>query len=218
MCRQDLAATRSHLGLLLCRLGQQAEARTACSEAMSIRTKLVEDSPDYLTYTVELAESQCHMGRLALEEGKLETMRDWYAQAIKTLQPPLEKQVQVFEVDRLLRFAHLGRARALTRLGSHNEAKADWDDALRLINIRPGRGDVLFEAALTCAEAATASKSDRALRDQYAGRALFLLAKAKASDYFKDPAAVAAVKSDGPFADLRGRPEFDKLLTELTKP
>jgi serine/threonine protein kinase len=217
-CRQDLASSRSQLGVLLCRLGRQSEARTACEQALSARKQLVEESPDYVAYAVDLAESHCHMGRLAQEEKQSESMRDWYSKAIETLQSPLEKRVQLFEVNRLRRYALLGRARALTQLGRHQDAQPDWDEAMRLIDVRAGRGDVLFETALVCAQAAASLKNEISWRDKYVKRAVQLLIKAEAGGYFKDRAAIAAFKGEASFAVLRGQPEFDKLIADLERP
>jgi hypothetical protein len=73
---------------------------------------------------------------------------------------------------------------------------------------------LFYDAACICSLAA-AKSSDSVAGDQYAARAVALLAQAHARGYFKEAARVEKLKKDADLDPLRGRPDFQKLLTEL---
>ena len=64
MYRHKVARAQSNLGILLARLGKQAEAETALRRGIELRTKLAEDSPDNLDYLGELAINYNDLGAL----------------------------------------------------------------------------------------------------------------------------------------------------------
>lgn len=114
----------------------------------------------------------------------------------------------------------LARARALARLGEHRRAAAEGEAVLKSPR---GQASLLYDVAAVYALASVATRDDarpsgpnqEKLAERYAGRAVTLLTQARAAGHFKSPARVKQLKKDKNFEELRGRPDFQKLLAGL---
>jgi tetratricopeptide (TPR) repeat protein len=130
--RKDLANSHNSLGSLLRDLGQRSEAETAYRAALRIQEQLAADFPLVPQYRIGLGLSFCNYGILLSEAGKQEPALEWYAKAIVTLTPVLEKDPRVVVAREFLRNSHWGRAETLYRLQRPAEAVRDWDRAIEL--------------------------------------------------------------------------------------
>jgi serine/threonine protein kinase len=87
-------------------------------------------------------------------------------------------------------------------------------------------GSLLYVLARDFARSAEACRKDLKLRpadrdqlaEQYAGRAVELLAKARDFGYFRSPARFAELMKDPTLSSMNMRPDFKKLLRELERP
>jgi tetratricopeptide (TPR) repeat protein len=110
-------------------------------------------------------------------------------------------------------FIQLARATAMARSGKHEEATKE---ASTLLETRKGGALYRLAVVYSLSAAAVADPKERQeLAEQYASRAVALLASAKKNGYFKTPANRAAIQNDADLKSLRDRPDFKKLLTEL---
>jgi tetratricopeptide (TPR) repeat protein len=107
-----------------------ARAETALNRARVLRAKLAADYPEVLEYARDLGGSYCNLGLLNFKAGKYEAALAWYNKGRDLLDATLNKSRQYPNVRFFLRNVYWGRARALTRLGRHQEALKDWDLAL----------------------------------------------------------------------------------------
>jgi serine/threonine-protein kinase len=114
----------------------------------------------------------------------------------------------------------LARAATLARLGRYGQATTD---AEALIGKATGSGQMLYLAARVFALAKAAVLKDVKLpsaeRDklgkQHAARAVELLRKAHAAEFFKAADSLDKLKKDKDLDPLRSLPEFQQLVTEL---
>jgi serine/threonine-protein kinase len=114
----------------------------------------------------------------------------------------------------------LRRARTLAQLGEHVRATAE---AEALTSETSAPGGVLYGAACVygCASAAARAQagpsepSPTRLAEEYAVRALALLARARTAGYFRDPAAVERLQKDRDLDPLRAREGFKELLADV---
>jgi hypothetical protein len=114
----------------------------------------------------------------------------------------------------------LQRAVSLAKLGEHAQATAE---ANALANQKSVPGQVLYDLACIFSLSSTAARQDPRLSpteqdqrvEQYARRAVELLARAGAIGYFQEPARVEHLKEDKDLDSLRDREDFKKLLAEL---
>jgi serine/threonine protein kinase/Flp pilus assembly protein TadD len=106
------------------------------------------------------------------------------------------------------------RARAWVRVGKTAEAVAEAAALTR----DPGTPSFLCCDAACVYALASAAVQETSEREEYAGRALALLRRAQAADFFKDPAKVAHLNQDTDLAPLRPREDFQKFAAELEAP
>jgi hypothetical protein len=130
--------------------------------------------------------------------------------------------------DRALELAHASakdgirqqRALALAHEGHHVQAVAEVHDLTERKEVNAAR---LYDLACVCALALAAAHQDtklpQAQRDQlgeeYAVRAIELLAKAQTAGHFKDRTKVEHLKKDTDLDGLRGRDDFQELVDAL---
>src|SRR5262249_16228418 len=107
----------------------------------------------------------------------------------------------------------LWRNLCLARAGTGDYAKA-VAEAVALPAAEAVKGLTLYDAGRVCTLGCACVKKDAAVADQYAARAVGLLAKARTVGYFKDATRVERLKKDDDLTPLRGRDDFKKLLRE----
>jgi serine/threonine-protein kinase len=113
------------------------------------------------------------------------------------------------------------RALSLAHLGQYPQAAAAVEELLKAGTLSP---DTVLEAARVYSLLAAAARKDDKrpaaerdqLADRHAARAVAFLARARTAGRFQDPAQVENLNKDPDFEPLRSRPEFQKLLGELT--
>jgi serine/threonine-protein kinase len=135
--RQELAGNHSSLGRLLAALGKGPEAEAQDHRAIALHEQLAADFPTVPQYAVQLGGGYCNLGNLARERGEAAASLAWYAKAVATLRPVLEREPCLVTARLFLRNVHCGRALALARLGRHTQAVADWEQVLALNDEKP---------------------------------------------------------------------------------
>jgi serine/threonine protein kinase/tetratricopeptide (TPR) repeat protein len=199
--RIELASTYCNLGLLLHDRGESAAALDWYAKAIPLlEAALAQDS--------RVAYARDHL-------------RDAYwarANALRRLARPAES---VQEYDRALvrddgskrSEIRVDRAAALAaQTGDHARAAAEAEELTRGDTVS---GGTLYVAAGVYALASAAVKDDAPRQESYAARAVALLRRAQAADYFNDGGHVEDLKTDPDFAALRGREDYRALLKEL---
>jgi hypothetical protein len=117
----------------------------------------------------------------------VEVAVDWYAKAIRILEPVWRREPRLNAARRYLRNSHWGRARAWTRLGRHAEALPEWD---RTLELEAGalRNSFRLQRALTLAHLGNHSQAVAEADDLAQGKDL-------RGDTLYDLACVYAVSS-----------------------
>jgi serine/threonine-protein kinase len=110
------------------------------------------------------------------------------------------------------RSLQLGRALALARLGKYGEAVPLAEQLAG----RPDLADFDCVRAARVLSLAAGQAGRQELAEKYAAGAVALLRQAQAKGYFKDPRNVTSLKKDKDLDPLRQRPDFQKLLKELS--
>jgi hypothetical protein len=106
----------------------------------------------------------------------------------------------------------LRRAACWAEAGDHARAVAEANSVTEEKGVPPA---IVYDAARVFSLSAKAAKSDVKLCDQYATRAVKLLAKVRDAVLFKDPEAVEHAKQDPDLAPLHGREDFKKLMAQI---
>jgi tetratricopeptide (TPR) repeat protein len=185
-----------------------------------------------------------NLGTFKIDRGELQEALDWYARAIRVLQPVLAAEPLHLLARQNLRNAHWGRAAALTRLQRFAEAEPDWTRALELADgaerssIRMSRAESLARAGMhtrAVAEAAAlVGAPDVTAEALYNAAGVYALAAtaattdapaaaryaARATELLRQALArgytdVAHLLRDGDLAPLRRRADYAALLWDL---
>jgi tetratricopeptide (TPR) repeat protein len=242
--QQFLANTQNNLGLVYKSTRRWAEAEDALHRALTVRERVVREHPDGVEYAEELGGALCNLGNLLRQRNQSEPALAWYSKAIRTLEEVLRRQSGRAQARQFLRNAHTGRAQALDALGRYGLALPDWDQAvalaeepartdLRLLRAcslaRLGKhdqataaveelagreqasGDLLYNVACVYALSVGFAEREPRLRERYATRAVEVLRRATEKGFRN----VALIQQDPDLAAIRGRGDFQKLLTEL---
>ena len=239
--RGMLATSRNNLGALLVSRGQRSEAEAEHRAAVAIEEQLVAEFPAVSKYRVSLGATCCNYGRLVHTGGNPEAGLPWYDQAVVHLTTAAAQQPEDATVRAYLGASHTCRAKAFEGLKRYAEAAAELTRVIELSpakdrpGYRAGRATALHLAgrsAEAVAEVAELAESDgwgtdqwynfacaysaasvklAGKREEYAARAVELLAKAVAKG-FDEPGHLAA---DGDLDPLRGRADFRKLVADL---
>ena len=239
--REGLSSTRNNLVSLLNSQGKSAEAEVEYRAAIALQGKLATDFPAVIDYRVGLAGHCCNMGTLLRGDGHPAGSLPWYDRAIVALTAVMQVRPDNVMANQFLRNNLTGRASACDDLGRPTDAVADWTRAVELspASVRAAyqskransrvRAGQYAEAVAEVAELtkldgtpanvvydfacvyAVASGKVAEKREEYAGRAVGLLAKAVATG-FKESGHVAA---DADLDPLRGRADFRKLVADL---
>jgi serine/threonine-protein kinase len=203
------------LGTLYCALtefanrkGKPDEALDWSKQAIETAEALLQKSPRDVRTRVLLCESCEHRAEALTKLGR-------YAEAVQNL-------------DRALTFyrghAHpefrLDRAVALARAGDHGRATAEAIDLARDTSLA---AKVLFRLASVFSLSAAAARQDvkltrsdrNRLGDEFAGRAMDLLARMRTAADFKPANFLKDLRLDKDFEPVRVRADFQKLLREV---
>jgi tetratricopeptide (TPR) repeat protein len=129
------ARWQTGLGLLYATLGQTAAAEAAYREALTVAEALVSRHRDRSEDALTLGRVYLNLGTLCRDGDRLEAGLGWFGKAMRTLNRVLARAPET-EGQRLLRHTYRSRAIALTQLGRHAEALADWDRLLELDGLR----------------------------------------------------------------------------------
>jgi tetratricopeptide (TPR) repeat protein len=112
-------------------MNRLGEAEAALRRALSTHEKLVKDFPDVSAYVVDLGMFLGNFGEL-VRQGNPEHALQWYAKAIRTLEPIVAREPGRMEARASLCGAVAGQALAHEQLGRHAEAIEGWKQALAL--------------------------------------------------------------------------------------
>jgi tetratricopeptide (TPR) repeat protein len=130
--QSSAARVQNNLALIYQQTGRRDEAAAAFQQVLQIQTRLVQQHPKVAEYRLHLGNTRVNLGTLLRDRGDPAGALPWYAEAISSL----EASRQMGAEERLARDslcdAYASRATALTRLGRHAEALADWDRALKV--------------------------------------------------------------------------------------
>jgi hypothetical protein len=130
-----------------------------------------------------------------------------------------QRMVELGEGERHLDYV-LYRPRALAYLGKHARATSEVEALVSLGSLHSGAFKELASVYSLCSgrvrDDSTLSPAERdRLAEQYAVRAVALLAKAGQKGYFRSAEEVAAVAKEEKFQPLVSRDDFRRVLAEL---
>jgi serine/threonine-protein kinase len=163
--RQELASSHNNLSILLEELGRRPEAEGQSRQALGLRQQLAADFPTVPQYAVDLGGTYCNFGHLLCGRGEPAASLPWYAKAHAALRPILEKDPRLVTARRFLRNVHWERAQALSQLGRHAEAVADWEQALALNDERLHDGWFRLPQSLALARAGQPRQATAAVEE-----------------------------------------------------
>lgn len=228
--RLDLGRVLSLLAAELLRTGQLAKADTALQTALAIFEKPPKDPPG--EWFAEHSIAQRRYGDLLRARGDAAASLERYTKAIGLMEACLKQVPGLAHALTTQAATFAERAETLDGIGKHAEARADWDQAIKLggAQYRPFKllsEDQLSDAVAAATEIAKSSKEHddtsykmarvcalalakaaAADRETYALRAIDLLRKARSQGY--EPSI--RVKTDPAFAALRSRKELLEIL------
>lgn len=240
-----LANVHHNMGTWLHAEGQLPEATAAYQQGLAIWERLQKEHAQVEEFAVGVGWSSYHLGWVLADRGQFPESLTWYDRAVRTLAAlPHPERPNVAPIlrntywgraevlgkldrhkealadwDRALegnRSANheemrLGRALALARAGEHARADEEVAALATTPRISP---DTLYRLAGIEAQAA-GHAGDKGPAERYAMRAVALLEQARASGYFKSPAARQRLKMDPHLEPLRQRTDFRSFLHQL---
>ncbi len=244
--RAGLVYIQDALGQCHKALGRHADAEAVYRAALANVERVAAARPGEPQYAVLAAGLQGNLGEVFGDSGRPADALPWFDRSIAALGPEFAKNSKDPTVRLYLRNAHQNRAGVLGKLGRHGDAEAAWEQAVELTqpadrpSVRAARAAARARAGrtaeavaevgklaadpgcdaeglynLACA-VALAAAADPARREEYAGRAVTLLGRAKAGGY----ADLAHMAADEDLAILRDRADFRALVgrTEVAPP
>jgi serine/threonine-protein kinase len=214
--QSDLAKSYFNAGVRYGALKLRREARDAYQQSREIQEKLVAASPDHLGYRNELATTLVNLGIV-------QAQLDQFDDGLATLHHGIELQRVTFErAPQVPAYRHTlhalyGSLAEVERAAGHPDLAVDA--TLERQKLWPDNPTELFNAGreLTMAARkvgkgrAQLSDNERAERDKYCGLAVAALRQA-VEHGFKD---VERMRKDPDLELLRGRDEFEKLLSQI---
>jgi tetratricopeptide (TPR) repeat protein len=218
--RHELAKALSNVSLLHKEAGQFADAEAACRQALALWEQLTHDYPEEYEYALIHGRNHGVMGAIMEAAGQLPAALDWHAQRIDALEALARQGHRDGELRHLLVRARLAHALTLARVGEHARATAEAASIAKQESVPDGTlYDLACVYALSSVALRDATKSPSAdkppLAEQYARRAIELLAQAREAGFFKNPRWVAHLKKDTDLDALHARDDYRKLLAEL---
>src|SRR5262249_54432654 len=210
--RQDLAKSHHDRGALLAETGRLDEAEQVYQESLGIQKKLATDFPEQANYGNDLAQTMVDLAELLRDRqeyrqarGILEAARPYHQAALDAnpLNPIYRQFFQNNQIVLASVWAGLGDQASALQVADHLAARS-WNPATDA-----------YAAARALAQCCHAVEKKAQLQEaakSYAERALAMLQQAVRNGY----ADALQMKKDGYLAPLRSRPEFQKLIAELT--
>ena len=221
-------------------LGRHADAEAVYRAALADAERVAAARPGEAQYAVLVAGQLGNIGMLIADSGRMADSVSWFDRSAAALGPAFAKNPTEPTVRLYLRNAHQNRAIAFSKTGRHPEAEAAWVLAFELTvpegllmlrservaaRARAGRtAEVIKEVDVLAADPdcdaeglynlgsalALASAADPARRDEYAGRAIDLLKRAKAKGYTD----LDKMAKEEDLAALRSRADFQALVAK----
>ncbi len=130
--QNDLAVTHQNLGAWYSVRGKTAEAEKCFRDALGLYERLVSKFPQTTRYVLQQAATWANLGHLLCELNRSEESLQYSQAAAAALNAAGDLDRNLVPVREALRNAHWARAEALSRLGKHAEALADWNKALEV--------------------------------------------------------------------------------------
>jgi serine/threonine-protein kinase len=208
--KMNNGALKGNIGDLLRQSGKFKDSLPWLDKAIALLSEVRTREPNNPTAREYLFNTlRCRAEALGRVGRREDALRDW--DSALELAPPV-RQVVV----RAGRLATQVRATYSPRLLS---------EVAQLASMPKLPGDTLYSLATAYALAARAVRQDTqmpagerdSLAEQYVTAALDLLARARAAEWFSNPAAVRRLKEDADFAPLKDHAGWRKLLEELEK-
>jgi serine/threonine-protein kinase len=203
--RIGLSISFGYLGYLLEKTGKPQAALGWFDRAIKGFTKILQKEPRLAQAKLNLAEAYEGRANALTRLGQAAQAISQWDRAIEFSAGPKR--------DRL----RLIRALALARLGRYTLAVAEAD-ALAANRSLPGT--TLYDLACVealAAAAATPTSGTKGLADQYAARAVSLLARARDTGLFNNPAQRDQLKKDRDLDSLRARKDFHELVHAINQ-
>lgn len=196
----DAAGSCCNLGHLMKDSGRPEDALDWYQKAILVLRPLVDRDPQLETGRRFLRNA--HFGRAraldALDRPK-SSVPDW-------------EQAVHFSPERERPPYRASYAEALARMGDANRALAVVNDVANDPTLPP---ELLYQLACTCGRAVALVPDVPVKREPIAARGVALLQRASATGYFQTPARLETLLSEECLAPLRGRADFNKLLTDI---
>jgi serine/threonine protein kinase len=229
--QRDLVDDLNNLGTLYRDQGKLPEAEAMFRRVIKFREQDTESPVDHF-----LAMSYHNLGNAVRDQDNAGTALTWYDKAVDSL---LKITPKTADATAVLRNVCWDRAHAFERLKEYGKAVKDWQRAIALdtgaarknlgallraaeIEVKLGTasapgGELLYQAAIVHARAATAAKDENEslLQDLHANRALALLDQARLAGQFNDAKRVQHLREEHAF-DILPRQEFTRFLDRLT--
>ncbi len=186
-----VASARGNLGNLYQVIGKADKAQPELETAVRILELLVKRPTPAPQHELCLGRAYCNLGSLRAIAGNLKESLSWYAKSIRMLSKLVQSERQWTGPRQSVGITYASWAGAYGKLGRHADAAAAKDKSL--------------------------AKDDRTrLAEQYAARAVALLAKARAAGYFNRAPVLEHMKNDPDLTPLRDRDDYKKLLRGLS--
>src|SRR5947209_7683200 len=124
--RHDWAKSHDNLGRLLIELRQLTEAEEVLRASVGVWERLAADTAGVVRY--DLGRSWCYwcLGDVFRDKGELQQSLAWYAKALDTLEPLLQREPRLARAKQFLVSTHWSRGDALDLLRRHDDAVRDW--------------------------------------------------------------------------------------------
>ena len=122
-----MANLESDWGSLLDDLGRNRDAEAAFRTEITLRTRILELSPEFRKEQTMLAGAHCNLGNVLKSQAQLDVALEEYDQAIKLLNENLARNPLDSQTTTYLRNSRIGRAATLSRQSRFPEALTEFD-------------------------------------------------------------------------------------------
>jgi serine/threonine-protein kinase len=130
--RADAARTHNNLGLFYLGAKQWEKSEASFRVALPHWEALTKEHPREVEYALGLSATCYNLGNIRADNDKAGDALSWYDRALAALEGRFRPEMYSPAIKRALSDARKERAEALTRLGRHKEALADWGRAIAL--------------------------------------------------------------------------------------
>jgi serine/threonine protein kinase/tetratricopeptide (TPR) repeat protein len=203
-----LGGIDGNLGRLAVAAGRPDEGLAWYAKALAVLEAVRQREPNHPTARIYLRNT--HRGR-----AEVLTQLGRHAEALQEWDRALELEAGLQRNQ-----FRLYRARTLARLGEYAQATAETDE---ISKGKDGSGATSYDLACVYALASAAARKDSRLpsaegdrlSEQYAVRAIELLALAHAGGLFQAPAKLTQMKQDADLEPIRQHPQYFQLLGKI---